>query len=195
MGILIEASSVPYESVRFTTSAKLIPADQASVERQKALARYRSCQSRSHTGMDLGYVSQIHKAFSKNTAANIETTNQGSNFSNTSLTHGTGSATGQPQTSSTAVSSSGKETVSYVSTGSGSTESPAPQYNAENSVSYSVQRGAFEMRVARGDLLYVPALEMTIVTQYPGVHFEYTGGFNYVPPLDDSDERSVNITI
>ena len=47
---------------------------------------------------------------------------------------------------------------------------------------YTQERGSFEMRVAKGELSYVPALDMTIITQYPDVQFEYLGDFQYVPP-------------
>ncbi len=50
---------------------------------------------------------------------------------------------------------------------------------------YITERGAFEMRVQRGDLTFVPPLVMTVITQYPEIHFEYTGGFLYVPPSAD----------
>ena len=42
------------------------------------------------------------------------------------------------------------------------------------------------MRVAKGELTYLPPMMMTIVTQRPSVHVEYLGDFNYVPPRDDS---------
>ena len=42
------------------------------------------------------------------------------------------------------------------------------------------------MRVAKGELSYLPPMVMTVVTQRPQVHIEYLGGFNYVPPRDES---------
>ena len=59
--------------------------------------------------------------------------------------------------------------------------------------SYTAQRGAFEMRVARGDLTYLPPLVMTVITQRPQVHVEYLGGFNYVPPSAGEVGGSLNL--
>ena len=53
---------------------------------------------------------------------------------------------------------------------------------SEYESSYLMERGAFEMRVHKGDVTFVPPLVMTVITQYPEIHFEYTGGFLYVPP-------------
>ena len=63
----------------------------------------------------------------------------------------------------------------------------------ETSTSYTAQRGAFEMRVAKGDLTYLPPLVMTIITQRPQVHVEYLGGFNYVPLRNGDPGRNVNL--
>ncbi|MCI8531900.1 MAG: hypothetical protein HFI18_05150 [Lachnospiraceae bacterium] len=56
----------------------------------------------------------------------------------------------------------------------------------ESSSAYTAELGALEMRVARGDLTFLPPMVMTIITQYPELHFEYLGEFNYVPPLDSA---------
>ena len=44
----------------------------------------------------------------------------------------------------------------------------------------------FEMRVHQGEIVYLPAMEMVIVTQMPEIKFEYTGDFVYFPkrPLE-----------
>ena len=50
------------------------------------------------------------------------------------------------------------------------------------------------MRVSRGDVTFIPALTMTIITQMPELHFEYLGGFNYVPPRDEGAHiESINL--
>ena len=51
----------------------------------------------------------------------------------------------------------------------------------EKNADYLQERGAFEMRVHQGDVTYLPAMDMTIVTQMPEVKFEYTGDFIYFP--------------
>ena len=80
-----------------------------------------------------------------------------------------------------------------VSMATTSASAVVPDISVETNTSYTTQRGAFEMRVARGDLTYLPPLVMTIVTQRPQVHVEYLGGFNYVPPLDSSPGGSINL--
>ena len=51
---------------------------------------------------------------------------------------------------------------------------------------YDVQLASFELRAARGDISYLPGFDVTVVIQRPEIHFEYLGGFNYVPPRDES---------
>ena len=65
----------------------------------------------------------------------------------------------------------------------------------DNNGLYTLQRGEFEFRVASGNLEYVPALEMTIITSYPKVEFVYTGSPNYVPPKKEPDSPALNVTI
>ena len=55
----------------------------------------------------------------------------------------------------------------------------------EKTAGYLQDRGAFEMRVHKGDLSYLPAMDMTIVTQLPDIKFEYTGDFIYFPKKPD----------
>lgn len=82
--------------------------------------------------------------------------------------------------------SSASDTVSAPVTQSTPAPAPVQDISVESSSSYTAQRGAFEMRVAKGELTYLPPMMMTIVTQRPSVHVEYLGDFNYVPPRDDS---------
>lgn len=65
----------------------------------------------------------------------------------------------------------------------------------DNNAQYTLQRGEFEFRVASGNLEYIPALEMTIITSYPEVEFIYTGTPNYVPPKKEPDPPALNLTI
>ena len=51
----------------------------------------------------------------------------------------------------------------------------------EKNAGYLQDRGAFEMRVHQGEITYLPAMNMTIITQMPEVKFEYTGDFVYFP--------------
>ena len=68
--------------------------------------------------------------------------------------------------------------------------------SSEVAAAYTQQRGSFETRVASGDVTYIPAIEMTIITSWPEVDFTYTGGFNYVPPRDsDAEGEALNLKI
>lgn len=55
----------------------------------------------------------------------------------------------------------------------------------DNNGLYTLQRGEFEFRVASGDLEYIPALEMTIITSYPEVEFIYPA-----PPIMFHQKKS-----
>ena len=51
MGTLIKVTSIPFESIRFTQNARLVPSDRVAAERQKALSLHReigraSCRER-----------------------------------------------------------------------------------------------------------------------------------------------------
>ena len=49
------------------------------------------------------------------------------------------------------------------------------------------------MKVAKGDLTYLPPMMMTIITQRPELHFEYLGDFNYVPPREPQRGGAINL--
>ena len=44
MGTLIKVTSIPFESIRFTQNARLVPSDRVAPERQKALSLHRAYQ-------------------------------------------------------------------------------------------------------------------------------------------------------
>ena len=44
MGTLIKVTSIPFESIRFTQNARLVPSDRVAAERQKALSLHRAYQ-------------------------------------------------------------------------------------------------------------------------------------------------------
>jgi len=80
--------------------------------------------------------------------------------------------------------------------GSSSDSFPGRDTSSEAAAAYTQQRGSFETRVASGDVTYIPAIEMTIITSWPEVDFTYTGGFNYVPPRDsDAEGEALNLKI
>lgn len=195
---LIKATSVPFQAIHFTQNARLIPADNMSLERHKILVRHRAFRTRYHAAagsVDFGYVNKVNAAFSRDTNTGHKAApiirQPGSPKQNTVSTAADSVAdhSGQilPYRSSreTAIPAYADHTV----------PDPPAQLPSEMSAAYAVQRGSFELRVAKGELSYVPPLVMTIITQYPDIRFEYTGGFNYIPPQEDSSGITMNLSI
>ena len=208
MAQLLKVTHIPYESIRFTQNARLIRSDSVDLERRKVLARQNAFRTRYSAGssVDYNYISRANKAFSaKNHAANelpavkqepAQSAAQKPVKVNTSV-----------QTPKPSVSVPAQQPVPETLSGNSSAVSSQVSSNiqaspvqssvaAEPHASYAAQRGAFELRVAKGELSYVPPLVMTIVTQRPEVHFEYIGGFNYVPPdWNISSGQNMNFTV
>ena len=194
MGTLIKVTSIPFESIRFTQNARLIPSDTVAAERQKALSLHRAYQYRYHgrgcySGFDL--INQVRQAFPSGSPAAVPSQGTGPlqgapsfpavNPKNSRVS-GTASASGYPPAPMTSFTSIDAE------------ESAAPAAASPETLSeYLVQREAFEFRIAKGDFSYIPALSVTIVTQYPEIHFEYTGEFNYVSPRKDDKGDMIDI--
>ena len=175
MGTLIKVTSIPFESIRFTQNARLVPSDRVVAERQKALSLHRAYQHQYPSGSPAPVPSQgtgLPQGVSSFQAVNQKN----------SLGSGTASASVYPSASMT----------SFTSIDAG--ESAASGTASMETVSeYLVQREAFEFRIAKGDFSYIPPLSVTIVTQYPEIRFEYTGEFNYVPPRKNAIGSTINI--
>lgn len=209
---LVKVTSIPFQAIRFTQNARLIPADNVSLERQKALARHRAFQSRYRaavSSIDLEYISKVKNAFSRKTTS-------GRSASSAPVAGSPPKGSVHHEAVSTEAGHIAPSSSGQISAASGESayaipsDFGAPAFHAgtpepvavtrrsvspEASSAYAVQRGSFELRVARGELSYVPPLVMTIVTQYPDVQFEYTGGFHYVPPREDSLGSNMNLSI
>lgn len=190
---LIKVSSVPFQAIRFTQNARLVPADNMALERHKALVRHHAFLSRFRAAsscVDYDFLNQVNAAFSKETKASPPPA----------------SFSGLPPAGMPAAGRNASGAVSRSVPGnqsfplrpqpvSGTVHASSVQVPAEAAVAYIVQRGSFELRVAKGELSYVPPLVMTIVTQYPDIQFEYTGGFHYIPPREDSSGTNMNVSI
>lgn len=198
MDQLLKVTTTPFQAIRFTQNARLLPADNIMLERHKALARHNAIKQSYRPGsssIDLDYINQVNKAFSE----------KPSNVSNTVAAPPVQTRTGGSTSGAPAIPVSGHIAAPEALI----SEQPLPVKDttvsdtvrqnvadlSEISSSYTVQRGSFELRVAKGELSYVPPLVMTIVTQYPDVEFEYVGGFNYFPSQEDSTEIMMNLTI
>lgn len=174
MGQLIRVTTEPLQVIRFARNARLVPSDHIDIERQKAVAQHYAFKSRHRvvgSSTDIEYINKINNAFSSKASPAHEL---------------------QPASSHMPVVPKAQDTI------------PLPQMqDAPPSASlsvrdmqavYTMQRGSLELRAAKGDLSFIPPLVMTIITQYPSIHFEYTGGFHYVPPRD-SGSSNINLSI
>lgn len=218
MELLIKITSEPIQMVRMSQGARLVSSGSADIERRKALARrisfHRSYSSGSGS-MPVEDIQRINRAFAKSEASRAGSSTQLQYTPRPAARPVVQpSAPKKPSTQSLAPSKSmaanipngmvvGTEavlnetmpsaTTAAVSTAGTSYAAEIQDISVEASSSYTAERGAFEMRVARGDLTYLPPMVMTIITQRPQVHVEYLGGFNYVPPSSGEIGGSLNL--
>ena len=161
MSQLLEFKIKPFEAIHFRQNARLISSDSLVIEKQKALARKAVFVNAPNGGIgaSLQYRNKVHHAFSSAAPQNEH----------------------QKLLQEAALPEA--PVVPQVKTASGSCAS------SEHQAAYVQQRGQMEVRVASGDVTYVPAIEMTIITSWPGVDFTYTGGFHYAPPVDHASDQ------
>lgn len=193
---LIKITTDPIRIERFHQGGRLVSANNVDMERRKALARHAAFrQSVGQSLETMDGVTQINQAFSQN-QVQTQVSDNTSAFQQKLVST---QPRPQPQPQAPAVASApmpvanaSSETASSASTStisvsavSSSQASASLDVAAIASSSYTAQRGAFEMRVARGDLTYFPPMVMTVVTQRPQVHIEYLGGFHYITPRND----------
>lgn len=203
MQSLIKITTEPIQIMRFTQNARLISPNSVDIERRKAIARHRMMHKTGLQGSaSIENLSRINRTFSHNIQNSTPQPQGGQNQTFEQL------ASQQQNRAASAMRSMPKVQVPKnvsVSTAELSATDSASAATAANAVatatvssevsqaipaqassSYTAQRGAFEMRVAKGELTYLPPLTMTIVTQRPSVHIEYLGGYNYVPRQTDT---------
>ncbi|MCI8950181.1 MAG: hypothetical protein HFG49_09075 [Lachnospiraceae bacterium] len=209
---LIKITTEPIRIMRFSQNARLVNADSVDMERRKAIARHMSMQKSSVQGsVSVENLTKINRTFSTHT--NVTPQIQGDTFQqvNRQAAQISAQMSLPPKTASVPASSNSianfnsgdmaaavDSNVSNITAmASNPVSAPAVSQNqnisVETNASYAMQRGAFEMRVAKGELTYLPPLTMTIITQRPQVHIEYLGGYNYVPPLDSGSGGSINL--
>ncbi len=218
---LIKITSIPMQTVRLTQSARLVSADSVDMERRKALARQISFQNR-HTSsptVSMEEISRINRTFSRRNAAPQmqPVSRQQMVTKQQTAVRPKPVSTQQPAVTHTQTSSGSVSSTSYGGGISASTLAsanvntatvPTVAYEAapmtlpghgssspqEFTSSYTAQRGALEMRVAKGELTFLPPMVMTIVTQRPELRFEYLGDFNYVPPRTADRGGTINLS-
>lgn len=189
---LIKITSVPIRTASYSQNARLVSSDSVDMERRKALARRMSFQRSAGKGfMPMKDITRINQTFSKRTAAAPKGQNisrQETAFRNvqSSVPQVKMSASSEMPSSDISVSDTVYTKAFAAVSMPVSSSGTRTDISMESSSAYTAELGALEMRVARGDLTFLPPMVMTIITQYPELHFEYLGEFNYVPPLDSA---------
>lgn len=194
---LIKITSEPMRMVRFSQNARLVSSQNVDMERRKAVARQMSMRnSAGQGGISVEDIKRINHTFSKK---NISSQVPEESAAQKVVAR---QPQVQPQMKASAPSSESVASESAPAAASDSApavpvSNPAPvqvqDVSVESGTSYTAQKGAFEMRVAKGELTYLPPMVMTIITQRPSVHVEYLGDFNYVPPRDGDSGGNVNL--
>lgn len=189
---LIKITSVPIRTASYSQNARLVSSDSVDMERRKALARRMSFQRSAGKGfMPMKDITRINQTFSKRTAAAPKGQNisrQETAFRNvqSSVPQVKMSASSEMPSSDISVSDTVYTKAFAAVSMPVSSSGTRTDISMESSSAYTAELRALEMRVARGDLTFLPPMVMTIITQYPELHFEYLGEFNYVPPLDSA---------
>lgn len=200
---LIKITTEPIQITRFTQNARLISPNSVDIERRKAIARHRMMHKTGLQGSaSIENLSRINRTFSHNIQNSTPQPQGGRNQSFEQLASQQQNRVASAMRSMPKVQVPNNVSASTAELSATDSASAATAANAVASAtvssevsqsipaqagsSYTAQRGAFEMRVAKGELTYLPPLTMTIVTQRPSVHVEYLGGYNYVPRRTDT---------
>lgn len=189
---LIKITSVPIQTASYSQGARLVSSDSVDMERRKALARRMSFQrSAGRNFMPMKDIARINRTFSRRAAA----VPKGQDISRQETAFRTAQSSAPqmktPTPSEMSMPDLPLSDAIYTEAVAVSVPSSVPSggnvdISMESNSTYTAELGALEMRVARGDLTFLPPMVMTIVTQYPELHFEYLGEFNYVPPLNSA---------
>ena len=195
-GQLLRVTTTPYQSLRFSQSSRLVSSDSVDLERRKAIARMRAFQSQHASGStaaSAGYdfVNQINRTFS------VQSAQQPAAPSAENAKAGSAQTVSSEEPKAAASASAGQtvsaEPSQAASADMVSSSDVQANLSMETSSAYTMERGAFEFRVATGEVAFLPSLTMTVMTQRPEVHFEYLGGHNYVPPEKFADNGFMNL--
>lgn len=195
---LIKITSVPMQTVRYTQSARLVSSDSVALERRKAIARQMSFhRSAGRNSVPVEDLTKINRTFSRRTAPAPQAQNVSRRQAAFQQAQ-TQASVPTPSRMSASMMTSGAVDTAYTAEAVAAsvpvqTADVHIDVSMEASSSYTAERGALEMRVAKGDLTFLPPMVMTIVTQYPELHFEYLGDFNYVPPRPSASGGNINL--
>lgn len=197
---LIKITSDPIRIETFTQNARLVSSNSVDLERRKALARSAALHKTAGQGtVSLENIRRINRTFSQNNVNVNPQPQKSESFQQQMISRQPQQQPTQAQIKMPKVSqpvadmSAASEYIAPAASSVASVDTKVQDISMETRSSYTAQRGAFEMRVARGDLTYLPPLVMTVITQRPQVHVEYLGGFNYVPPRDTDSGGNINL--
>ena len=198
---LIKITSTPIRTVSYRQGGRLVSSGSVDIERRKALARQMSFQrSAGKNFVPVKDIAKINRAFSRRPAAAVTGQNisrQEGAFrsvqSSASQVNIPSAPAGGTPIPDITVSDAGYAEASAVVSAPVTSSYTSTNVSLESSSAYTAELGALEMRVAKGELTFFPPMVMTIVTQYPELHFEYLGDFNYVPPLDSPAGSNINL--
>lgn len=165
---LIKITSEPMRMVRFSQNARLVSSDSVDMERRKAIARQSSFRSSAGQGtISVEDIKKINRAFStsnvKNEVQDSPAPQIVSPEKQVQVPTPAPASIPDIPAADTASADSLPDTASHPA----SSSAPAvtqQDVSIESGSNYTAQRGAFEMRVAKGELTYLPPMVMTIIT-------------------------------
>ncbi len=195
MAALIKATSIPFQSTRFTQNARLVPSQTVAAERRKTFSLYHAYQNQHHikgNSSSLDFMSKYRQTFSSDSPVAISSQGFGPNLGTAPSVSVASQKNMRDSDTVSVLNYPSSRQADSVSSDTGESAVVAAG-NSESVSEYLVQREAFEFRIAKGDLSYIPAMSVTIITQYPEVQFEYLGDFNYVPPRKDAAGGLIDI--
>lgn len=201
-GQLLKVTTTPFQAVRFSQNARLVSSGSVDLERRKAIARMRAFQSQhssSGRNLDMSYVNQINRTFSTKQAhqptapATEPAPKPMSEKGSAAVPVSSRANISAPASLDNSATDSAAIPVSSSGQNSGNPDVQMSLFS-ENDSAYTMDRGAFEFRVATGEVSFLPPLTMTVITQRPEVHFEYTGGYHYVP-ANSFEDGILNLSI
>ena len=182
MGQLIKVSTTDFKAIHLSSGGKLVPSDQIDQARGRAL-RLSTIEAQKAGKEDAALQYKVNRQYQR-----VE-----NNLAYYSAMQAVSAK--RTETGTDSLPLTGADTQSPNLYIQGNKQRAAAEtleilesqraMRQEKTAGYLQDRGAFEMRVHKGDLSFLPAMDMTIVTQMPDIKFEYTGDFIYFPKKPD----------
>ena len=178
MGQLIKVSTTDFKAIHLSSGGKLVPSDQIDQARGRAL-RLSTIEAQKAGKQDAALQYKVNRQYQR-----VE-----NHFAYYSAMQAVSAKKQEMGTDSLPLTGNASPSPNLYIQGNKqraaaeTLEALASQkaLRQEKTSGYLQDRGAFEMRVQKGELSYLPAMDMTIITQMPDIKFEYTGDFIYFP--------------